>query len=190
MIFLLLKSFISNFQIYPVSDLGEEEIEEYQLLSGFTPSQIHKYRNRLSKYVANANYIAKDEFMKIPSVVNCPLLDRLVAIFGFDEDKTTITFLEYLQALYQFNGDTVDKEQKVHLLFRLHDYDGDGRLSKFDLVRFLEAVIEYKSESIDLEFVAESILQEFDSSLSIDFDQFSKVMGASQDFHTRLILPL
>ena len=140
MVIFFLKHFFSNFRIYPVSDLGEEEIEEYRLLSNFTPKQIHKYRLRFLKYVACSDYITREEFMKIPSIVECPLLGRLVAVFGFDEDKPTISFFEYLKVLYQFNGDT-EKEDKIELLFRLHDYDGDGRLSRFDLTQFLKSVL-------------------------------------------------
>ena len=184
-----LKGLFSIFQVYPTSDLGEEQIEEYRLLSGFKPRQIHKYRLKFLKYVENPEYITREEFMNIPTIKDCPLLDRLATVFGFDEDKTTISFFEYIKVLYRFNGET-ERQNKIDLLFRLHDYDDDGRLSRFDLIQFLKAVIEYKSESIDMEYVADSILQEFDGTIAIDIDQFSKIFGMSQDFHTRLILPL
>lgn len=58
----------------------------------------------------------------------------------------------------EFNGDGKGMEQKLKLAFRLQDFDGDGRLSKSDLVRYLEAVSDtLEGTTLDHEEVADEV---------------------------------
>ena len=66
-------------------------------------------------------YISSQELMGIPDLSINPLAQRLVRTFE------SMNFKEFARLLSNFSGRT-SKEQKIDLIFRVYDIDGDGKL--------------------------------------------------------------
>ena len=98
-----------------------------------------------------------------------------------------------MEVLSIFNCQSASRDHKLHMAFALHDFDGDGAISKQDLVQYFEAVMSPpEGGSIDRESVAARILLEASSApdrQSLTYTDFAKVVVVTE-FAAKLHIPL
>eukprot|EP00903_Cladosiphon_okamuranus_P006295 g6173.t1 len=176
----------------PESDLNVETLEELHMVTGFTSKELRITRSHFLALVNDPSFITREEFLEIPSVANNPLQERLLVCFGFDS-MANLKFREFVEILSIFNNPSAQRDQKLRMAFTLVDIDGDGLVSKNDLIRYLELITAApEGVKIDLNAVAARIIEEAVStpgSKSLSLADFIKVMGAA-DFDDKLTIPL
>ncbi|CAM9309220.1 unnamed protein product [Ectocarpus sp. 4 AP-2014] len=176
----------------PVSDLSIETLEELHMVTGFTYKELRLTRSHFLALVNEATFITREEFLEIPSVANNPLRERLLVCFGFDS-MDNLKFKEFVEILSIFNNPSAQRDQKLRMAFTLVDIDGDGQVSKNDLVRYLELITAApEGVKIDLNAVAARVIEEGVSApgvSSLSLADFIKIMGAA-DFADKLTIPL
>eukprot|EP00752_Nemacystus_decipiens_P008762 g7820.t1 len=176
----------------PESDLSIETLEELHMVTGFTSKELRITRSHFLALVNDPSFITREEFLEIPSVANNPLRERLLVCFGFDS-MANLKFREFVEILSIFNNPSAQRDQKLRMAFTLVDSDGDGQVSKNDLVRYLELITAApEGVKIDLNAVAARIIEEGVStpgSKSLSLADYIKIMGAA-DFDDKLTIPL
>jgi len=65
------------------SDLGDEQLEELRMLSGFKIPEIKRLRREFLRVTEGSDRITLEAFYRIPWMAVNPLQDRIAAIFGF-----------------------------------------------------------------------------------------------------------
>ena len=172
--------------------LPDELMEEYKMLCGFEGTEIYRLRKKYYEYSNGQEHLTADEFLAIEWVEANPLKDRLRCIFGFDAaDK--IDFRTFLETVSAFNCTAFGRrEMKIRIAFRMQDMDGDGVISKSDLVSYLERTTAMDLPAEDISAVADNVLRECSSDAKYDkitYADFQRVIGTT-DFHTKLRLPI
>jgi Ca2+-binding EF-hand superfamily protein len=128
-----------------------------------------------------------------PQISINPLRDRIAECFEFKQhEDLSISFQDFMVQLASFNG-MGRTEQKLKLAFRLQDFDGDGKISKKDLVRYLQAVsATSEGTTIDYETVASEILKEASTDEDqrfITYENFQRVV-APTEFENKMRIPI
>lgn len=111
-----------------------------------------------------------------------------------------IGFRRFLSAVADFNSASpFRRESKLRLAFQLQDLDGDGVISRKDLLDYLSLVCGAGLSDAEKEAVVDSILSDFDatqgdgdgknSDAKITFSDFQRIV-APTDFHAKLRLPI
>ena len=175
--------------------IPEEQLEEYRMLSGLEPEYICRLRDYFTDEVGSEDGVMTEEmFLEIPFVELNPLRDRLALCFGYehhpDHSVTEMDFEMFLQGVALFNSHG-KREEKLKVAFKMHDFDGDGQISKSDLMLYLERVAEDRVEEVDKIDVIDEVFRESSSDSKgqfLSFQDFSRVM-APTDFHIKLVLP-
>ncbi|CAM9626522.1 unnamed protein product [Chrysoparadoxa australica] len=178
----------------PPSDLTLEDLEELRMITSFNNSDMHRYRSMFLGCVEDPARITKEEFLNLPSIAINPLKERLLACFSFGEEEESLTFRGFMEAVSVFNNPLTSGDLKLRAAFNLHDFDGDGEISRNDLVKYLSATLAVPSgTSLDIDQVAQRILDEAASPpyTSISLADFQRVMAPSQaEWVGRLAIPL
>ena len=173
--------------------IPEEQLEEYRMLSGLEPEYICRLREYFADETGSEDSVmTREMFMEIPFVELNPLRDRLALCFGYDPDLevTEMDFEMFLQGVAMFNSHG-KREEKLKIAFKMQDFDGDGQISKSDLMLYLERVTEDKVEEVDKIDIIDEVFRESSSDNKgqfLSFQDFSRVM-APTDFHIKLVLP-
>lgn len=175
--------------------------------SGFKKSQVQTLWKRFCVLDDDASgYISRYELMnQIKGFKKNPLADPIVDLFVKEtkfaakrneielkyefcdvsqREEVVIPFLIFCRVLGNFNStNTKDaeeaKKKKLQLLFRLYDQDGDGSVSKDEIVSLLEKVAKSKGKDADIEKL-NSIVQralfevDEDSDGNISFEEFEQ----------------
>jgi len=186
---------IAGFQEY---DIPEEELEELRMTSTLEPEEICRLKRAFFVYTDGDDKMTKAMFMDIPCIRVNPLKDRMALCFGFEKGVQSLGFPGFLLGVSHFNSHG-RKEDKLKLAFRLQDFDDDNKLTKPDMVRYLETITGQNSNSkvagwddkaiVD---VVDNVFQELasdDKKEVIELQDFIRGMHSS-DFHTKLQLPL
>ncbi|CAM9903008.1 unnamed protein product [Phaeothamnion confervicola] len=186
------------------SDLTFEQQEELRMMTGFTAKEIKAARIRFLTLVNRPEVITRDEFLAIPAVRSNPLRRRLLVCFGLHEVRLlswhvfrllqadSITFAAFLDALAVFNNPTSQRDAKLRAVFVIHDFDGDGRISKSDLICYFEAImLAAEGQPVDLAAVADRVLEEASSHPSrkwLSLADLTRAIGLT-DFESKLAIP-
>ena len=130
-------------------------------------------------------------YMILQIAIN-PLRERIADCFGL-RTKSQITFQEFLLGIASFNGTQGGMDQKLKLAFKLHDFDGDGKISQQDLISYLELVTA-TSEGTQINFgeVAQEIMCEASNEEEqryLTYESFCRIL-APTEFETKLRLPI
>ncbi|KUF79834.1 Presenilin-1 [Phytophthora nicotianae] len=180
-------------------DLSEEQIEEIHMITSLPPKEIHRIRRKYQTMVKSED-MTRDEFYALPAIAVNPLRDQLfksleltatqAITFAVSTSYTCLDqdhqeFAKFVQIFsYSSSQDTKLKEA-----FKLHDFDGDGKISRDDLRAYCALVfpkiLESDSDAIRsqqevMETLIEHVMDEASSAPSRDFliyDDFVKVRG-------------
>ncbi len=171
------------------SDISEEKMEEYRMLSGFKPKEIVRIRKLFLKLTSGTEELKKEVFDKIECIALSPLQDRICLIFGFGAEKQTLDFQEFLCGLALFNAPGM-KEQKLRVVFRIQDFDGDGIISKADLTQYMSRITRGNLSESEIGDVVKMVFEESASDAQLEqitFTDFQRVV-AHTDFQAKLQL--
>uniref|UniRef100_K3WL67 EF-hand domain-containing protein n=1 Tax=Globisporangium ultimum (strain ATCC 200006 / CBS 805.95 / DAOM BR144) TaxID=431595 RepID=K3WL67_GLOUD len=118
-------------------DLSDEQVEEIRMLTSLPVKEIARIR---SKYRAVAQHedMSKAEFYALPAVAGNPLRDRLFQMLELSSENA-IPFTEFTKLVSTFSFHS-SQDTKLRAAFRVHDFDGDGKLSKDDLRAYMALV--------------------------------------------------
>lgn len=184
-----MSSWISSF-VSGSSDISDEKMEEYRMLSGFKDKEILRLRKVFQKITDGADRITKGVFLDVEAIASNPLKDRVALVFGFDEEVTSLDFQGFLVGVAAFNAPG-KREQKLKTAFRIQDFDNDGALNKSDLVKYISLTTAGTLDDKQVEGVAEQVLHESATDAlqeSLSFNDFQRVV-APLDFQAKLLLP-
>eukprot|EP01031_Cornospumella_fuschlensis_P036906 gene36906-44774_t len=165
-------------------------MEEYRMLSGFKPKEIHRLKKLFERYSENKDLLSKELFLNLEPLANNPLKDRIALCFGYDEEVAELDFQAFLCGVSLFNSPG-QREQKLRTAFRIQDFDNDGIINKSDLIKYLEVVTSGTLDEKQIAEVAELVLKETASDPlqeAITYSDFQRVV-APQDFQAKLRLP-
>ena len=136
--------------------------------------------------------LKREVFLTIPCISANPLKERLLACFGFG-DRHFLIFKEFILGLSLFNSPG-NRDQKLKLSFRLHDFDEDNQISQEDLKKYVTCITGNMLPAEDVDDIVKNVFEEFATSNVekvefISFSDFQRVV-APLDFQAKLNLPI
>lgn len=175
------------------SIISEEAIEDIRMISGFDRYEIIRLHDKFYEVTEGNDDMCKEDFLRLPCILASPLRDYVAAIFGFSDQVLTIEVKKFIAGVSKFNCPLIEsRQQKIKIAFRLQDIDGDGIISKADIMNYLNIVTARKLEKFERDEIAMCMLEECSTDQEksyISFNDFQRVIG-STDFQTKLRLPI
>jgi len=169
--------------------LQPEEVAEIQKDTGFSASQITRLYSRFHNLDKNdTGYLTRENFIGIPELAINPLGDRIVhAFFQEGEDDERVNFREFTRTLAHFrpirkskDGDLTinSREEKLRFAFRMYDLDGDGAISREELLAVLHMMVGANISEEQLGSIADRTIAEADKDgdRAILFSEFRDCM--------------
>merc|ERR1712013_314580 len=174
--------------------LKPEEIKYLEDDTGFTIGQIRSLHYRFSKLdYGSKGYLEREDMLNIPELAINPLGDRIVHAFfcqadnqGQGEEK--LSFKDFVMVLAVFQplhkkrarNKVNTRRNKLLFSFRMFDLDGDGDISKAELVAVLSLILDGMEEE-ELNKISKRFIDEIDKTQDdlISFDEFVRAMEAS-----------
>ncbi|KAK3718779.1 hypothetical protein QZH41_014055 [Actinostola sp. cb2023] len=150
--------------------LQEEDIEEIQRETGFSPKQITRLYSRfLNLDKSNQGTISREDFLRIPELAINPLGDRIVDAFFMNLTAPDTPNL--------LNS----RDEKLKFTFRIYDIDGDGKISKTDLLSILHMMVGISISDEQLGLIADRAISDAGCAdeESIGLDDLKKGMISS-----------
>ncbi|OQR84646.1 calcineurin regulatory subunit B [Achlya hypogyna] len=187
-------------------DLSPEQIEEIRMLTLLPVEDIQHMRLQYLRWSTD-DRLTKDAFFAIPVIARNPLKERLWSLFESSPDGHVSfhvhcpSYMLYLiwgaqafvlvMAVFTYHS---SKDSKLRASFKMHDFDGDGRLSRADLLSYLRLVADPgdMSEDIEKAHLVARTLEEASSDAAAEFltfDDFTKVV-LTTEFEAKLQIPL
>merc|ERR1712223_2130653 len=170
--------------------LQEEEINEITAETGFTKQQIERlYARFTSLDKQNHGYLTREDFLRIPELAINPLGDRIVHAFFYEsksQGEEKVDFKDFVRVLAHFRpvkknpakNKLNTRHEKLHFAFRMHDLDGDDKISKEELLAVLTMTVGATIGPEQLLSIAERTILEADEDKDelISFEEFVKVL--------------
>jgi serine/threonine-protein phosphatase 2B regulatory subunit len=115
-------------------------------------------------------YVSAEEFMNIPELSINPLAPRLGRLFE------SVNFKDFVALLSAFSAQA-STEDKLQLLFRVYDVDGDGLICPEDLELVLRQLGGSALSEAELQQVVSQVFEEVGAPASgMDVEHFSKAL--------------
>eukprot|EP00879_Flechtneria_rotunda_P006048 GHRR01006361.1.p1 GENE.GHRR01006361.1~~GHRR01006361.1.p1 ORF type:complete len:177 (+),score=40.60 GHRR01006361.1:232-762(+) len=114
-------------------------------------------------------YISTEELLGIPELSINPLAQRLARQFE------SVNFLDFARLLAAFSH-RADYEDKVKLIFKGYDVDGDGLVTADDMQIMLRQLAGSSLTDDDISCLVRKALQEADSPQGLTLEAFKKVL--------------
>lgn len=181
--------------------LEDADISEISKETGFSASQIKRLYSRFSNLdKGNLGKLRSDDFFRIPELAINPLGERIVkSFFFFREDKEEseedgVNFKDFVRTLSYFrpvkekkNNPLSTKEHKLAFAFKIYDIDGDGYISKDELISLLRMMVGINISDEELRCIADRTFLEADEDNDsyISFEEFRKMMEKT-DFQAKM----
>ncbi|XP_060711899.1 calcineurin B homologous protein 2 isoform X1 [Hemiscyllium ocellatum] len=136
----------------------------------------------------NKGTLSREDFQRIGELAVNPLGDRIINAF-FPNEKQTLDFRSFIRILACFRPTTKDKTtdpnapepinsrtNKLRFAFQLYDLDGDGKISREELIQVLRMMLEAQVTDDQLESITDRTIQEadLDGDGAISFEEFRK----------------
>lgn len=167
--------------------LQEEEINEIQEETGFSPNQIVRLYSRFTNLDKNNNgFLSREDFLRIPELAINPLGDRIVHAFFQESKEETVNFKQFMRVLARFRPTKTNanknklntREEKLKFAFQMYDLDSDDKISRDELLAVLHMMVGDNISEEQLNSIADRTITEADTDgdFMISFDEFAKVM--------------
>ncbi|KAH9073141.1 hypothetical protein Ae201684P_014958 [Aphanomyces euteiches] len=174
-------------------DLSLERLEELRMVTQLPIPDIQAIRRKFLTWSPQDD-MTKDEFLAIPALAVNPLRCRLFNLMEVSP-RSTVDFQEFLVLMAGLTFHA-SRDSKLRLSFKLQDMDGDGKVSKADLIAYIQLVADFgdlNPEVVEknLDVIASRTLEEASSDPSgefLSFDDFARVVLATEDFETKLLI--
>lgn len=146
-------------------------LQEFNDDNKFKPESIKKIYKRYQSFDKNPNGLVNyNEFCDIFQVEASPIIEKLFSMF--DKEKSgEIDIKEFLISLSNFTG--ASKDERLRFAFLVFDEEGNGVISKVELMRILKANHMATSDA-EVKRKAETIMSQADKDGDgvITFDEF------------------
>ncbi|KAL3242290.1 hypothetical protein MRX96_021332 [Rhipicephalus microplus] len=150
--------------------LQEEEIQEIQQETGFSPNQIERLYSRFTSLDKTDNgTLSREDFLRIPELAINPLGDRIVHAFFMDAYDDRINFRQFVRVLSRFRPLKKNKEnklnsreEKLHFAFKMYDLDDDNKISRDELLAVLHMMVGANISDEQLASIADRTIMEAD----------------------------
>eukprot|EP00792_Barthelona_sp_PAP020_P004730 TRINITY_DN2313_c0_g1_i1.p1 TRINITY_DN2313_c0_g1~~TRINITY_DN2313_c0_g1_i1.p1 ORF type:complete len:176 (+),score=46.35 TRINITY_DN2313_c0_g1_i1:30-557(+) len=160
------------------STLGDDELEELQKVSKFTPNQLKKLYRRFQELdTDNSGRISTTEFYVLPELAMNPLRSRVLAIFDRDLDNQ-VNFKEFVSTLSVFSPQA-DRMEKLKFAFNVYDTNQDGFIDKEELTVVLQLLVGTNLEEGQLNSIVDKTFREANVDDKITFSKFCDLMKNS-----------
>ncbi|KAL4108494.1 hypothetical protein PRIC1_000209 [Phytophthora ramorum] len=153
------------------------------MTTSLPPKEIHRIRRKYKTLVKGED-MTKDEFYALPAISVNPLRDQLFKSLELSPAQT-ITFAEFAKFIQIFSYSSL-QDVKLKEAFKIHDFDGDGKISRDDLRAYCALVFPKVSDSEavtaqqgTLETLIEHVMSEASSAPSRDFLVYDDFIKAS-----------
>ncbi|CAH3040579.1 unnamed protein product [Porites lobata] len=171
--------------------LQEEDIEELQNETGFSPNQIRRLYCRFSSLdKATKGTLSRRDFMSIPELAINPIGDRIIDAFFMNEDsqerdEETCNFRQFVRTLAHFRpidsateNPLNSREKKMQFAFKIYDLDNDGKISKDDLMQVLHMMVGMNISDEQLGGIADRAISDadIDKDGAISFEELKRVL--------------
>lgn len=167
--------------------LRQEEIEQIQQETGFTPNQIERLYSRFTSLDrGDCGTLSRDDFLRIPEIAINPLGERIVNSFfqgvGFNDG---VNFRQFIHVLALFRPIKKNKEnivnsrnQKLKFAFKMYDLDNDDLISRDELLAILHMMVGANISEDQLSSIAERTILEADQDgdQMISFEEFCNAL--------------
>ncbi|XP_053177542.1 calcineurin B homologous protein 2 [Scomber japonicus] len=163
---------------------AQELIEE----TGFSVAHILRLHERFESLDKNETGELRPEDLETVRELDMnPIGDRIVNAF-FPPGRDTLDFPSFVRILAHFRPSDTNRPKdatqepansrtgKLRFVFQLYDLDKDGKISRFELLQVLRAMLGLQVTEEQLQSIAERAIQEadMDSDDAISFDEFKK----------------
>mmetsp|Transcript_15759 Transcript_15759/g.54729 ORF Transcript_15759/g.54729 Transcript_15759/m.54729 type:complete len:242 (-) Transcript_15759:53-778(-) len=175
-----------------------EQLEQLTMLSSYDEGEILRMFKRFRKATEGDDVMTEEDFREMPEIAVNPLLDRLVVYFGFKkpENEGCINFSMFVIGMSVFSHRGT-KAKKMRASFDLYDVDGDGKISRDDLMHVLTKIIEFSGSA--QEDAEKTLLKAVNRTFAeasgdeakrfIMFDAWRQIVGQT-DFDTKIMINL
>mmetsp|Transcript_10869 Transcript_10869/g.19033 ORF Transcript_10869/g.19033 Transcript_10869/m.19033 type:complete len:187 (-) Transcript_10869:337-897(-) len=164
------------------ADLKRKEIADFLKYTHFTEEDVKKlygHFRSISGSIADDGLIDKAEFRQALGLPGSLFVDRMFALFDENGDNH-INFQEFLVGLSVFcpKGSL---EEKLKFSFKIYDFDGDGQISRDELMKMLEASLIENHLNLTPEQINDLVDATFgeadsDGDGKIDFEEYRKMV--------------
>jgi len=170
--------------------------------TGFNEHQVQKLYQRFQALDRTQTArLTREDFMFIPELAINPLADRIVDMFvkqhrehSGDATSEEVDFIAFCLTLNNFNikqtskkKDSTDaecqvsdkedsKEKKLKFLFQMYDQNGDGSVTKDELLTLLKLMVGTNISDKQLDLIATRTVGEtdLDDDRCLDFEEFKE----------------
>jgi Ca2+-binding EF-hand superfamily protein len=168
-----------------------EDVEYLRLMTEFPPEEVVRLQKKFMLFTNQSSRMTLEQFLSIEAIERNPLKRRIATVFGFIQDTDTLKVTDFVQAMAQFNSPG-KRGEKLQLMFRLHDGDGDGYINQDDMIEYLQLVTADTMNEDDIQESVGYMFREFDRNVrkrGIGLSEFNLVVGPT-DFHTKLYISI
>ena len=173
------------------------DIHRLQAATGFTVRQLEKLYSRF-KYLdqSKTGNITREDFLRIHELAINPLADRIVEVFFRSHTDVSVDFRQFVMVLAKFqpyqeteNRKINSREQKLRFAFKMYDRDGDGEITRSDLMVILRKMVGENVSEEQLSGIAERAILETDrdGTQSITLREFCQVLARTDVEHKMTI---
>lgn len=168
--------------------LQQEEIEEIQQETGFSPKQIVRLYSRFTNLdKSDRGMLRVEDLYRIPELVINPLGERIIQTFFLESDQ--INFRQFMKTLGLFRPykkhygpEAINtREKKLKFAFQMYDVDNDGSIARDELLVLLHMMVGSNITEEQLGAIADRTLLEadLDEDGQISFEEFIKALEKS-----------
>ena len=132
------------------------------------------YKKFIALDVNKNGYLDPHEIQQLEGLEENPLVPRIISIFDTDKNGS-IDFVEFLTALSRFNPKE-SIENKLQIMFKIYDVDGDGFISNEDLYEILIQLTGSNFENVSLQQIVDGTMLEISGNPEglITFEQYKE----------------
>lgn len=189
---------VANLAEFLAADMGnrssmrlrEEDIEDIQAVTGFSPEQIECLYRRFTTLCQSDEespmLLRRSKFLQIPELALNPLASRIVHTFFENSENECINFGQFVGVLARFrpieagqNNKLNSLEEKLLIAFKVYDVDGDGYISLEDVQAILHMMIGECICEDQLKKIAQHNFQveDYDKDHKINFEEFCHALS-------------
>lgn len=157
-------------------DVHEEVKKKKSTLRAVTQEEVASlYRRFRDLDKRRKGYVTSEELLGVPELAINPLGRRVVQLF------TNVNFKDFCRLLSVFTEAASEREQ-IGLLFKIHDIDGDGLISRSDLEAMLRNLGGSSLSESHVADLADIVLTDG----QLDFDSFVPLFAGDVNLQVQI----
>ncbi|XP_072164995.1 calcineurin B homologous protein 1-like [Diadema setosum] len=175
--------------------LQQEEIDQIQQETGFSPKQIVRLYSRFTNLdKSDSGFLRVEDLYRIPELVINPLGERIIQTFFAGSESDQINFRQFMRTLALFrpykkkrDGEEAlnTRHNKLNFAFKMYDVDSDGKIARDELLVLLHMMVGSNITEEQLSAIADRTITEadLDNDGQISFEEFESALEKSEVEH-------